>query len=447
MRGRSVAGALALSSLLLAAACSSSGSSGGAANGAGAAGAGEVSSAPVANSDNNAWALRYTGGSAGPAKGTPYKIGFVSQDTFLPSATQGARAAVAYVDAELGGVGGRPIELVSCSVNVPEDAARCGAQMANDASLSLVIVGGLSVGNKEFYDAVGGRKAILIGNALASEDFVTTRGVAYTAGSPGVLMGMARFAVEELKARTVAGIVPDTPAGRAAAQQLVKPILDAAKVKFRPVFISLQATTPDLTTALQASGAGSADALITAFPPSSCISMYDAIHSLGIKPKVITTDQCADVPVRAHLKTVGAADAVPDGWYYANYGYNFDLPDVDSGMKTYQYAAAKYAKPLGSAPVELRGFSGPTFGTVMTAAKIVNQLGVDKATSFDVVDRALRGFAGPAMLQVGPLKCGQAPFVAVCGHQIGVDQYTGGKWTSVRDGLNDKPVNLLAPVS
>ncbi|WP_255649297.1 ABC transporter substrate-binding protein [Frankia sp. ArI3] len=266
MRGRSVAGALALSSLLLAAACSSSGSSGARANGAGAAGAGEVSSAPVANSDNNAWALRYTGGSAGPAKGTPYKIGFVSQDTFLPSATQGARAAVAYVDAELGGVGGRPIELVSCSVNVPEDAARCGAQMANDASLSLVIVGGLSVGNKEFYDAVGGRKAILIGNALASEDFVTTRGVAYTAGSPGVLMGMARFAVEELKARTVAGIVPDTPAGRAAAQQLVKPILDAAKVKFRPVFISLQATTPDLTTALQASGAGSADALITAFP-------------------------------------------------------------------------------------------------------------------------------------------------------------------------------------
>jgi len=268
--------------------------------------------------------LQYTGGKAAKAAGTPYKIGYVNVDSYIPASTVGARAAVAYINAELGGVGGRPIELESCAVTAPEDASKCGAQFANDSSISLVIVGALTVGNKELYDAVGGKKAILIGTALSSEDFVTTQGVGYSAGSPGVLMGMAKFAVEQLKAKTASVILPDGPTGRAAVQQLLMPIFNAAGVKVKSVFINPAATTPDLTTALQASGAATSDALITAFPPANCISLYDAAKSLGIKPKVITTDQCSDTAVREHLKSVGDPSLVPEGWYYANFGYNFD---------------------------------------------------------------------------------------------------------------------------
>jgi branched-chain amino acid transport system substrate-binding protein len=79
----------------------------------------------------------------------------------------------------------------------------------------------------------------------------------------------------------------------------------------------------------------------------------------------------------------------------------------------------------------------------MSAAKILNQVGPANAT-FATVDAALRAFPGPQMLQVGSLECGRPPFIAICAHQIGVDQYKNGDWISVRDGLNGKPIELKA---
>ncbi|HVU72665.1 MAG TPA: ABC transporter substrate-binding protein [Mycobacteriales bacterium] len=453
MRARVLASASAVAALLVVTACSSSTSKstpGGsttssAATSAAAPTTGAATSAAAGGAvdDNNAWALAYTGGTAGAASGEPYKIGYVSQDNFLPQATVGANAARDYINAELGGVGGRPIDLVECSVTSPEDATTCGSKLANDSSIQLVIVGAMNVGNKELYAAIGGKKAILVGNALATEDFVTPDAVSYTSGSPGVLIGMAQFAAVDLKAKTVAAIIPDTPGGRAAVQQLLKPIFDAAHVTLKQTFISATATTPEMSTALQATGAAKADAVITATPSNLCISLYDAMKQLSISPKVITTDQCADSTVQAALSAEGEASAIPDGWYFGNYGYNYNLPDVASGMATYVIKGAKYAKPVGSAPVELAGgFAGPTFATVMSAVKILNQVGVDKAT-YATLNTALRAFTGPAMLQAGPIKCGVPPFVAACGHDMGIDQYTGGKWVSVRDALNGKPISLL----
>jgi branched-chain amino acid transport system substrate-binding protein len=394
--------------------------------------------------DKNAWALGYTGGKAGAASGTPYKIGYVNDDSFLPATTIGMRAAVDYINAELGGVGGRPIDLVSCATTSAEDAAKCGTQFANDKDISTVVVGSLDTGNKELYDAIGGKKAILIGNPLSSVDFVTPAAVSYTSGSPGALMGMARFAVGDLKGKTVAVIIPDTPSGRAAVAQLLTPIFNAAGATLKSVFVSATATTPEMSTALQATGAAKADVLVTPIPPNLCISLYDAMKSINATPKVVTTDQCAGTEVQDHLKSLGEKSIIPDGWYFANFGYNYNLPDVDSGMATYKLKSAKYAKALGSAKVDLAGGFAPVgFAAAMSAVKIINQVGVDAAT-FQTVDAALRSFAGPAMMQVGPLKCGVPPFVAVCGHQMGIGQYTGNKWVSVRDGLNKNPIDLLS---
>ena len=49
-------------------------------------------------------------------------------------------------------------------------------------------------------------------------------------------------------------------------------------------------------------------------------------------------------------------------------------------------------------------------------------------------------FEGPMMIQVGPIECGVPPFVSACGHQMGIQQYVDGEWTSVRDGLNGDPI-------
>ncbi len=79
----------------------------------------------------------------------------------------------------------------------------------------------------------------------------------------------------------------------------------------------------------------------------------------------------------------------------------------------------------------------------MTAVKLLNGLGDD--LSFEAVDAALRGFTGPMMGQVGPIECGLPPFVASCGHQMGIQQYVDGEWESIADGLNGQPIDVTPP--
>ena len=57
------------------------------------------------------------------------------------------------------------------------------------------------------------------------------------------------------------------------------------------------------------------------------------------------------------------------------------------------------------------------------------------------LDAKIRGFKGPAMLQVGALKCNVPPYVSVCGVEMGIQQYKDGKWTSIADGHNGKPID------
>src|SRR6478752_6878438 len=98
------------------------------------------------------WALDYTGGKAGAASGEPIKIGYVNQESFFPEATIGIDAAVEFANKELSGIGGRPIELVTCTINAAEDGTKCGNQFANDSTINLVMTGTILNGNKELYE-------------------------------------------------------------------------------------------------------------------------------------------------------------------------------------------------------------------------------------------------------------------------------------------------------
>ena len=56
---------------------------------------------------------------------------------------------------------------------------------------------------------------------------------------------------------------------------------------------------------------------------------------------------------------------------------------------------------------------------------------------------AIKAFKGPMMLQVGPLELRvlRRLFPSLCGTQMGILQYKDGKWISIADGLNGKPID------
>lgn len=432
--------ALALAAVVVLAACSSGSKSTGTTTAPGGA---ATTTVPAIS---NSFALAYTGGTAGKADSTktPVVIGYVNEEGGVPAfpeATQGIDAAVAYVNGELGGIQGHPVQLEKCSVQVEADGQKCGTQFVNDTKVQLVITGALTVGNKSLYTVVAGKKPILASNPLATEDFLTDGVTAYTPGAPGVVEGMAVFVAKNLQGvKKVAVLHGDDTAAKFGAENLFKPTLAKLGITdITLVQVSDTATAPEVQQALQSAGADKADVLVPLVTVQLCVATYDALQALGIKATVVTTGLCYGTPVTKHLQDLGSKDVVPNGWYFGGYGYSYFIPDDASGMTTYLAKIHQYA-PAG---VEYTGFAGPVFANLLTAVKLYNQIGPDSVNATNLA-AAIKGFHGPMMLVAGPMNCGTQPlFKSLCGTEMGVELYKDGKWTPVADALNNMAIDAF----
>src|SRR5438128_855692 len=85
------------------------------------------------------------GGSAGP----PLVLGFVNMEGAptgsFPEARVGAQAAVDHVNDDLGGIGGRPVKLTTCTTNGSAESSQgCAQQLL--AAKPVAVVGGVDLG-------------------------------------------------------------------------------------------------------------------------------------------------------------------------------------------------------------------------------------------------------------------------------------------------------------
>ena len=143
--------------------------------------------------------------------------------------------------------------------------------------------------------------------------------------------------------------------------------------------------------------------------------MYDAIQSLGIDPIVVTTGLCFGTPMMTHMDDLGEEGDYPDGWYFGGYGYSYFRPDLESGMLTYVAKIHEYGEPLPGVDGDRVHRASPVrcSRNLLTAVKFMNAVGVDNL-SYEALNEQIRTFAGPMMIQVGPIECGLPPFVATC---------------------------------
>jgi branched-chain amino acid transport system substrate-binding protein len=403
---------------------------------------------------NLAHALAYTGGPGGLASGDPITIGYVNQEggtPAFPEATIGIDSAVWYINNFLGGVGGRPIELAKCTVTKEEDGQKCAQEMLANNDVQLVITGALFSGNQPLLDGLAGKKPVFIGNPVTTPEFLATDAFAFTPGSPGVVSGLAVLAarfipeLEGIPVNKVAVVYNDNPAGQIAFAALTKPVLEGLGVSVTGVAVADTAGPQEMATAIQSAGAQDADVFYPLVTISSCIGVYDALKTLEIDTVVVTTGLCFGVPMQNHLKEVGEAGNLPDGWYFGGYGYSVDIPgapDIDAYIEAVFAWAAELGKDAGT--LEYTGFALPTFGTLLTAVQFLNG-GASDAESFRT---AAKAFAGPQWGVVGPMNCGGNPtFPSLCGFQIGIQQQQGTEYVSILDGYNGKPIDPQAELA
>lgn len=393
------------------------------------------------------WALEYTGGTSAVAEGDPIKIGYVNSEDVFPESTVGVEAAVAFVNEALGGVGGRPLEIVPCSITQASDGAKCGIELAENEDVAAVLTGTIVEGNADLYAALNGVKPVIIGNAVTMDDFSTTAGHSFMSGTPGIITGMAGFVSTQLDAVAKVAFVANLDDwGRTAADVLFEPVVKKLGIGYSFVGIDNDATAQDVESAVASIRDDDVDVVVLALTVDQCINFYDAIRTLEIDPVVVSTFLCAGTEMSEHLRTKEIDTPVPNGWYFAGYGYSYFLPDVASGMDSYLRRIQESAPSTSTSVLAYRGFAGPGFANILTVAKIINALGTD-SLDFDSLTESIKGFPGPMMLQAGPLKCGEQTFasldnsIALCSSQMGVQQFKDDSWLSLKDGLNGQAID------
>ncbi|MFN3258728.1 MAG: ABC transporter substrate-binding protein [Ilumatobacter sp.] len=322
------------------------------------------------------WFLGTLPTSATPADDSlePVRIGMINQENTplgsFPEVRAAAEAAVAWVNAELGGVGGRPVELVTCVTSFDvEQSQSCALQMVQDDVIALV--GGVDVTSNGSYPVieqnglavVGGIPANLVEQRSANAFFFSGGGTGAAAaymshaadnGAQRVALAYGEFESFEVAARDYGAVVGESL---------------GLEVELVPFSIVATDFLPVLTKAQEID----ADALIVLAADSACLPVMETAVDLGYDGQLYLTGACA---ADAIIEAAGEAAVGPL--------FNSEGPvqTGDPEAEVFELVTDTYAtEPAGGAgTVGFRGF--------MNLYALMVELGPDAVSSESLIELA-----------------------------------------------------------
>jgi branched-chain amino acid transport system substrate-binding protein len=381
--------AAAAALVVLAAACSSSSSSSSSAAPAG----GSSAAGPSSNSAQTALPavhIAFTNTDQGP--------------TGQPSLTSGAKAAVAYANADLGGIDGHPIILDYCSAGADAQTNQaCGQQFANNKADKVVLTG-LMFNGGPLYAALKPSGIPIVGFAPITQADFDSQAYFWTAGqlSEGGYIQLARAVAPGLK--TVGAVGYNNAVGEAS---LAFTKTFAGSVNIKDVLVSTSAA--DLLGPI--SSMGKVGAYLLSLSGTACIQAAEAIKQYAPSTPVISASSCTSPDI-----TSQAGNAMA-GWYFPSLTKitNSDGADGDSDVKTYN---DNYLHFGGTAALEDSPYTSGQWGLTLTVIKTLSRLGYANLTQPKVA-AALKAFTGPVILGPPKIACpGAAPYPSACAREV-----------------------------
>ena len=368
--------------------------------------------------------LTYTGGKSGPANSslTPVTVGFVNQQggpqVIGQHATDGAEMAVKYINAELGGVDGHPIQLDTCFIaSAEEEGTGCAQKFLANKAVDVIAMGAVVIGAQSFYATLGGKLPAVGGVAPLSIDGQQKNTAVLFGDATSVLGPMGTYGKDVLHAKTAVVLYPDTASATPGA------LASAAGLKAAGISVKMgpyPPTTTDLTGVLASTGAASADMVIPAVAAPDCVNIEKALTQQGITDpkKIVAAPLCLNGQVAA-----GLGGDFPK-WTYLIASSLFG-DTTDPGMIEYMKLAQTYSTPA-NAPDP---WNIVDFGQLMTVDKILNQVGYANLTPAAILS-AVKAFKGPQALGAPALECGYNPSApGVCNNRSQFFEYAGhNKW-------------------
>jgi branched-chain amino acid transport system substrate-binding protein len=249
---------------------------------------------------------------SGPADESldPVVVGMINMDEGTPSypdVSVGVDAAVELVNAELGGIHGRPVVVEHCNVGVDQASNQeCAQRFANDDDVSVVVHGYVFGSGFVFPILESADVPVLLQTPLTGPDFEATNAYGFQGGNAGGTVGTAAFAAKYLDAKDVVILGADNDALRSAVEQIeALPSMEGVEVS--TTYIA--DTAADVTADVQASGAADADAVLALVNAPQCPQVAQTLQDLQIEAPVISTTTCA-VPA-----TLDESPELFEDWY------------------------------------------------------------------------------------------------------------------------------------
>ena len=356
--------------------------------------------------------------------GDPIVLGFINQEDTpagsFPDVRLGAEAAVEYVNQELGGVGGRPLELVTCKTQgTPESTQTCANTLV-EADPVLILAGeDFQMGSAyPIFEQAGLSITGLL--PVTAADFTSTNAYFFSGGSIASMLAMDKFVAEELASKNVAIIYQDDAAGTAALPLVTGP-LDKLDVQHSEV--GEKADAADFTPAVVAATGDDPDALVVLLGPQGCVGVMKARQSLGLDLPIVTTGACYAEDV---LDSVGEAAY---NTYFTG-GADLDRPEDNDDVATYREEMAQH-----SPDTDYRGLAAAGFSTVMTTYEVLAGLGPDAMDPASIAEAMTTTQDGHLFLG-GTWTCGtMAIFPSICSTGVPMFLYDENGRTDMADGV------------
>jgi branched-chain amino acid transport system substrate-binding protein len=332
------------------------------------------------------------------ASGEPIVLGMINQENTpvgsFPELSRGVQAAIEFVNSQLGGLDGRPLQLEVCNTNFSaEGSTACGQQFV--AQGVPVVLGGIDVfGNG--IDVLADNDVPYAGGIPISTQSVTSpNSFQWSGGTWGATIAFASYAVEQLGATSAAivygdfGSVADAAEyGRRTFEQLG--IDDVTMVPFPIV-------STDLAAPIQVAASAQPDVMIALTADTGCAAAFEGVSTAAPDVPAFYTGACAAPSITDR--------AGPERTEGAIFNVEGPIDRTDGTPDTALYDAVIEAygdglDPIGAATVSFRSF----MNLYVVLAAIVDEAGVEGIDP-ESVTTALRSQVDATSFMGHPYTC------------------------------------------
>ena len=288
------------------------------------------------------------------ATGEPIRLGMINQENTplgsYPELSSATRAAIEFVNTELGGVNGRPIELEVCNTEFsPEGSTACAQQFVQDGVPA--VLGGIDVFGTGI-DTLAENEIPFVGGIPVSAQAVeNANSFQWSGGTWGATVAFAHHAATEVKADSVAIVYPEFgPISDSADYGRIT--LENAGVT-DVVMVPYPITATDLSSPIQAANSASPDAVIMLAADTGCKGAFDGFATVGVEAQVYLVGACASPKI---IEEAGP-DKTEGTIFNVEGSLARGVANVDFSL--YQAVAAEYGDgfdPIGAGTVSFRSF-------------------------------------------------------------------------------------------